>query len=359
MSADSTRDEVKEKDSSKKETDVTTPSEKILAEQSKEQAQVMMDPKEAKKITDKFIDTVSKFEIFEADPIKQDVNDIGRLTHRSPVEIVPVGQEPTDRQDDALQALQNKSPEELTKLQNAYKEKYGSDLREDLRSTMSADNFHRANAILNGERDPGYMGATVKEAEDALKSKNDMINGKKLEDFIDAEQLVAIQKNEISKRGVEDDLQDSGYWPGKDPSIGPAQLKQSNIDDLRNDLRNADLKDVDPRTPDGAQKFVAAYLRREAEKLSTSGYAAEAAMSKNLSPKQKEWLNQMQTEWNDAVERGDREATRKILAQSFNRMQKGQDDDVEAKRDTNGANRDKWQETKNSGWDILKKVGLA
>jgi hypothetical protein len=230
--------------------------------------------------------------------------------------------EPKTKDEITLAAMKNHSPEYLNAMNESYRQQYGHDMLDDMKANMTPDAYRRAQAILNGETDPGYLSPTKKNSEDALNTFK-ASNGRPLSDYIDAEQLAAIQRNEAVKRGVHDDL-------GVGQTHGPAQMSDANVKQLR-ELYPEQLKDADPNTVEGAQKFVAAFNAHEVDQFNNGYYGKEAQDMAN-SPEKREKFERIQKEWDEAVARDDKDATRKLLTDRYNGGNPKQIQEVEAQR---------------------------
>ncbi|MCC7531369.1 MAG: hypothetical protein IT342_22895 [Candidatus Melainabacteria bacterium] len=250
-----------------------------------------------------------------------------------------------------LSSLKSHDADSLKQINESYRQQYGHDMLDDLKENVSPDAHRRAQEILKGEKDPGYLSPTKADSEKALNSFKDK-DGQPLSDYIDAEQLAAIQRNEAMKRGIEDDL-----------GLGTSDPAQFQIE-TRTDLLKAypnELKGVDINTVEGAQMYVAAKMAFEVEKFNSNWYGEEAK-NPNCPADRREKFERIQKEWNDAVAKGDKEATRKLLAERYNPGNPKQESEVEAQR-AQTPNGNRFRDVSNSAgetWSRIKSwVGAA
>lgn len=271
---------------------------------------------------------------------KSIMNDVDLIRYQfNPVAI------PLPTEEDTLAVLRTKTQDELLQMNDIYKEKYGISLRDEVNVRMTPESSRRANAMFAGEADPGYLSPTNEDAQSALTVFNNSPGGgKTLDYYIDAEQLKAIQKNEVAKRGIEDDWQD--YWNTAGSTKGPAQISDALVKELSEDSKYKDaLSGVDPNTVSGAQEFMAAHMSqwvdrlnqgyfktRAAEKLREAEQPDQTDAARNKLREDAAWMDAQQERWNTAVANGDRETTRKMLARRWNPGHVEQEEEVEAQR---------------------------
>ncbi|MCC6980789.1 MAG: hypothetical protein IT343_20890 [Candidatus Melainabacteria bacterium] len=242
--------------------------------------------------------------------------------------------------------LKNYGAESLKQINESYKQQYGHDMLDDMKKHLTPDAYRRAQLILNGEKDPGYLSPTQAESEKALNSFKDK-SGRPLSDYVDAEQLAAIQRNEAMKRGIEDEL-------GIGKSDGPAQVSK----DLQEELLKKypeQLKGVDVNSVDGAQMYVAAFYVNEVERFNSGWYGNQAKDNPDLPPDRRKKFDEVQKEWNEAVAKGDTEATRKIVSRRYNPGHPAQESEVEAQRG-NTPNGNGLRDGRNTVGDVWSKI---
>ncbi len=246
----------------------------------------------------------------------------------------------------ALSSLKGHDADSLKQINESYKQQYGHDMLDDLKANVSPDAYRRAQEILKGEKDPGYLSPTKSDSEKALNSFTDK-NGNPLSNFTDAEGLAAIQRNEAMKRGVEDDLNIGS-------TDGPAQVSKADQKDLLEKYPNQ-LTGVDVNSVDGAQMYVAAFNAREVERFNSNWYANEAEKHPEWPAHKRDKFVRIQQEWNDAVAKGDKESTRKILSERYNGGNQYQTSEVEAQRDQT-PNGNRLRDMSNTAGDIWSKI---
>lgn len=246
----------------------------------------------------------------------------------------------------ALGNLKNYDAESLKQINESYKQQYGHDMLDDMKTYMSPDAYRRAQEIMKGEKDPGYLSPTQAESEKALNSFK-LSNGRPLSDYTDADQLAAIQKNEAMKRGLEDDM-------GIGSTDGPAQMSKDAQKELL-DQYPEQLKGVDINTVEGSQMYVAAYNAREVERFNSNWYAQQAQNHPEWPADKREKFVRIQNEWNDAVAKGDKDVTRKTLAERYNGGNPNQTAEVEAQR-KNTPNGDGLRDGANTAGDVWSKI---
>lgn len=189
-------------------------------------------------------------------------------------------------------------------------------------------------------------------------------NYESLKGIMNQETIDATMKNEESKRGYKDSIED---WWAKNISsypnfdVGPAQMSQSQISDLKNDPKYQDkLKDADQFTEDGAKKLIEAYYAREADRFNNNDYARGSDEKFNQDRPGdvgrdgvRKNFNEMQDLWNTAKAEGDTDTMRKVLVESYNAgLRRDQIRQVENQRtgDPNplNVNTNKWGERKDA-----------
>jgi hypothetical protein len=246
----------------------------------------------------------------------------------------------------ALNGLKNHDADSLKQINESYKQQYGRDILDDMKTNMSPDAYRRAQEIMKGEKDPGYLSPTKADSDKALNSFTDA-NGRPLSDYTDSEQLAAIQRNEAVKRGLEDDL-------GIGKTDGPAQISKDTQAELLKKYPDQ-LKDVDVNSVDGSQMYVAAFNAREVDRFNSGWYEKEAQEHPEWNADKREKFVRIQQEWNAAVVNGDKDATRKILAERFNGGNPTQTAEVEAQRNqTPEGNR--LRDASNTAGDVWTKI---
>lgn len=257
------------------------------------------------------------------------------------------------KEEHALGNLKNYEAESLKKINESYKQQFGHDILEDMKKHLSPDAYRRAQLIFNGEKDPGYLSPTQAESEKALNSFKDK-DERPLSAYVDAEQLAAIQRNEAMKRGIEDEL-------GIGESDGPAQVSKKLQEDLLKKYPEQ-LKGVDVNSVEGAQMYVAAFYANEVDRFNSGWYGNQAKDNPDLPPDRRKKFDEIQKEWNEAVAKGDTEATRKIVSRRYNPGHPAQESEVEAQRGNtpNGSGLRDGRNTVGDVWSkITRWVGVA
>lgn len=151
----------------------------------------------------------------------------------------------------------------------------------------------------------------------------------KLSKVLDRNDLAAVQSNEVHNDfDFSDRIEDLVYraWPLGYPdflysrmSVGPAQMQLKQIDELKT-LYPAQLANVNPLSAGDAQKLIAAYMSREAERFDKNEYAPSAQGNPRLNetPAIQRKFASLQQQWNTARGKSDSNSLKRILFVSYN-----------------------------------------